>query len=163
VQWVCSQGRKALVAELIELNGIVKVLEWVPAEIDDWHVLREELSRSGGEDDLAAVCRFRDPRCQMHVEPDVVAVCDEWLACVQSHSYPDWARPETHLSLGCRSESVHRGLKDDEEGISLRAHLEAAVPGERFAKDASVLRKSRDVTLTELTQEHCRAFYVSEE
>jgi hypothetical protein len=62
VQWVRSEGRKPLVAELKELDGIVKVLQWVPAEIDDWHVLREQLSRSIGEDDLAAVRRFRDTR-----------------------------------------------------------------------------------------------------
>jgi len=56
------------------------------------------------------------------------------------------------LSLGCGCNRVRRRPKNDEEGIAPCANLDAAMAGERLAKDAAVLRKGRKVSLAKLTQ-----------
>jgi hypothetical protein len=58
---------------------------------------------------------------------------------MQSHPYPDWARSQTDLRLNCGRDGRRGRLENDEERIALRADLEAAMAGERFAKNTAVL------------------------
>ena len=100
---------------------------------------------------------------KVDVKPDVVPFANDRLACVDAHSYTDRTCLESGLSLRRGGRCLLGRPKDDEESISLCAHLDAAVVGERLAQDAPVLCERGRVALAQLTQQLRGAFNVSEE
>ena len=102
-------------------------------------------------------------------QPDVALLCDDGLSGVHAHPYPDdcLARPracgDLSLSGQCRGDGILRARKDDEEGVSLRVHLAAAVLLKERAEEAVMLGQEDGVVLAEAFQQPGRPFDVGEE
>jgi hypothetical protein len=81
----------------------------------------------------------------VHVEPDVVAAHDAWLAGMHAHPHPHRAPPRP-LALGQTPLRRHRGThrlagarERHEERVALRADLVPAMLTKRTADDPAVL------------------------
>ena len=83
---------------------------------------------------------------------------------MQADSRLDWAGCERLGHLASRRERARRSRKGDEEGITLRVHLDPAMPRARLANQPPVLgERSRVALRAELVQQLGRALDVGEE
>jgi hypothetical protein len=99
----------------------------------------------------------------MDVDADVALLGDERLARVEAHAHADEAGLERNLAVDSRSERV-RGLREsNEERVSLRVHLDAAVPAEAFTQRGPMLAECSGVGVAELVQQPRRRLDVREE
>jgi hypothetical protein len=82
---------------------------------------------------------------------------------VQAHPDADRTRLERSLPVDRCGKRI-RGLRErDEECISLRVHLDAAVPIEAFPQNPSMLAERIRVGIPELVQQPSRSLDVREE
>ena len=157
------ERREVAVAELVQALGSDQVLQTVLAEVADGRVRLEEPTRRLGEDDLPAVGRRGDPRRAVDVDPHVALVRDDRLAGVDSHADADRAPLERLTPVGCRGDRVGGSGERDEEGVTLRVDLDAAVPRERLPQRAAVVVEEVCVSRPVLLEEPSRALDVREE
>jgi hypothetical protein len=78
-------------------------------------------------------------RSPVNVYPDVALPSPQRLTGVHPHADPNRSPRKLALSVRGRSDCVARTGERDEEPISLRVDLGAAVVGESLSKDDSVL------------------------
>jgi hypothetical protein len=103
------------------------------------------------------VARGGDAGSPVDVDPDVSLVGHRRLAGVQSHAHAD--RPVGECLAGrCRRRQRVGCLRErDEERVSLRAHLDAAIAGEFLPQRATVLGQHVRVAVAERLQKPRRA------
>ena len=107
------------------------------------------------------VARRGDPGGAVDVGADVALVRQQRRARVNAHPHRDRQR---RLGFLRGRQRTRRGRERDEERIALRVDLDAAVPRERVAQDASMLgERLRVLRLAELVQQPRRALDVGEE
>src|SRR2546423_13074309 len=99
----------------------------------------------------------------MDIDADVALLGHERLAGVDSHSHADRAGPEGALAGLRGGEGVLRARERDEEGVSLRVDLDAAVTLEGLPQHAAVLGEDVRVSIAQLLQQAWRALDVGEE
>ena len=92
-------------------------------------------------------------RGTVDVDPDVALLRDERLAGVHSHAHAYRGGAERGLRAACRSNRVRRAREREEERVSLRVHLDAAVLRGGVAQDAPVGREHSRVPVSELVEE----------
>jgi hypothetical protein len=163
-------AREALGDELEEALGLWQVLEAVPAQLAErGPAVLDEPGRPLRRDHLTAVCRRRDARRPVNVDPDVVAVGDDRLARVQAHAdaqglavRPRMTRQRALSLLGRRERAVRVG-EGDEEAVPLRVALAAVVSLEGGTQQPAVVAENLRVPLSEGVQQTGRALDVSEQ
>ena len=138
-------GRQPADRQVVEVLGMLNVLQPVPPQIPQGHALREVMlhqAPSGdGHQHLAAVARRRDAGGPVDVDPHVVVTAMPALARVQAHPYAEreaqWPGRGGQLTLGGHgsSQGSRRGGEDREEGVSLRADLGSAAARDRPTED----------------------------
>jgi hypothetical protein len=155
-----AEWRKRTVAELIEPDGLREVLEPVQTKVAKLVLSTERVLRLVREDDLTAVGHAANAGGLVHVESDIALLRDLRLAGVETHPH---RKGELLLCLSCRGDRRSGRREGDEEGISLRVDLDAAVASEGLAQHAPVLGEGVRVRLAELRQQPRRALDVREE
>ena len=124
----------------------------------------EHCDGRGRDHDLAAVSTGTDTRGAVHVDPDVVAIGDERLSCVDADANVDEAFLERVLDLGCARDSRTRRGEGAEERVALRVDLDAGVLAERVANDVAVASELVGVPLcAELLEQPGRSLHVGEQ
>jgi hypothetical protein len=113
--------------------------------------------------DLSAVANRRNASRAVDVDADVSLVGDERLARVEPNAHADRAGLERSLPVGSRSKCIRGPREGDEERISLRIDLDAAMPAEAFAQRLPMLAERIGVGIAELVQKPSRALDVGEE
>ena len=124
----------------------------------------EERRRRRRHHDLPSVRERSDSRAAVYLEPDVSLGGQPRHARVQAGAHANGPVGERvhRLARGCGRPLRRR--ERDEERVSLRIDLDAAVRGDRRAHDPPVRIESVDVARRpELVQEPRRALDVSEE
>ena len=130
------QRREALLAELVDPDRCGEILQPVLAEVREREVTGlEQRHRRRRDDDLAPVAARADPRCPVHVHPDVVAVHEKRLAGVDAHRARGWA--SARAPRRCRS---HRPPRSAPRGRRRRTRLPACPPPPRRAPRGRVGR-----------------------
>src|SRR5206468_9275056 len=157
-----QRGELAL-AELVDANRAVEVLEPVPAEVAE-RLRVEERCRRRREEDLVAVRERGDARSAVDVLADVALFGRGRGARVQAHAHADRARLEA-VARRLRSRRRSSGCgKPDEERVALSVDLDAAVRRRRLAHGPPMLGERVGVTgRPERVQQACRPFDVGEE
>ena len=110
-----------------------------------------------------------DPRRLVHADADVQLLTDLRLARVQPH--PDEELHTVGPRVGCEvalrihrsRDRVLRAPERDEEGVSLRVDLVAAMRRERLAQDSLVLLEHVPVLAADPLQERGRPLDIGEE
>ena len=131
------QRRKALAPELEERDRLVEVLQAVLAELGQLAV--DERPRRRRHDDLAAVARGGDAGGPVELPPGVALAGQPQLAGVQAHPHLDRRRRERLLTLRRSGQRLDRIGEGEQERVSLRIDLDAAVRGEGGAQKPAVL------------------------
>ena len=90
----------------------------------------DERPRCGGEDDLTAVTRRRDPRGAVQFAPGIALARQRELASVQTHPHPDRPWCECVLPQRRRRKRLPRMSKRVQKRIPLGVHLNTAVRGD---------------------------------
>ena len=151
------------VAELVERNWLVEVLQPVLAEIEQVEPTAELTAGVSGEHDLATVAHRADPGRKVDVGPDVPLARHARRARVDAD--PDANRPgiEELGSLRSSGDRIVRRGKDEEERVALGVDLGAVVARERFPQGAPVIGQDVCVAVAELMEEPRRSLHVGEE
>ena len=106
----------------------------------------------------------RDPRRPVQIDSDVAAVDQKRRAGVHSDPHLNGAAAQSLMRLFRSGERAMRRRERDEERISLRVNLDAAVSPERISQSPAVLSERLAVPFgAELVQESGRAFDVCEQ
>jgi hypothetical protein len=148
---------------LEDRDGDVEVLQPVLAQIAQ-PGLRLERDGRLGDEHLPTVAGRRDPRGEMDIAADVVAVRHERRARMQTH--PDSNRPRRKVlgHLGRGGDRAGGRREGDEERIALCVDLDPAVPGGGPTDHLPVLGESGRVLLgAQLVEQAGRALDVREE
>jgi hypothetical protein len=120
--------------------------------------------RGGGDEDLTAVGSGGDARRDMHVVAHVAVLGQKRGAGVDADPHVDAPGGECRRQRERGLQRSLRGREGEEERVSLRVHLDAALCGACLADQPPVLRKRLCVRLgTEVVQEPCRSLDVGEE
>jgi hypothetical protein len=99
----------------------------------------------------------------MNVEPDVPLFGEQRLAGVEPDADPDWALAQ-HLVGVDRGRECATGTRErDEERVSLRADLDAAVPSENRTKTTMVIPEQIYTGIPNFLQQPRRALNVGEQ
>jgi len=152
------QRRELTRAQLVQPLGRGQVLEPVFAEVVQLGV--DQRRRRGRDDHLAAVGRRRDARGPVNIVADVALSGQERRAGVDTDANRD--RPARDVAR--RLERARRRREGEEERVTLRVDLRAAVSRTRLAHEAAVLGQERGIALgAELLQKAGRALDVAEE
>lgn len=148
-----------------------QILQAVPPEVAELDpggdlALGQGSSRLAHQD-LAAVRGPGDPGRPMNVDPDVVVRTQKpALAGVHAHAHTDGMREpvigERSLDAGGSLERVAWAAEHDEEGVTLRPHLDPIVLGDSVANDLSLLFQEVGVALAGFLQEFRRPLDVRE-
>lgn len=133
------------------------------AEVDELEGRIEQIARRTRQQDLAAVAGASDSRAAVDVDPHVALVTDHRLARVQAHANTDRSPLERILRSLCACDRIRGASECDEEGVTLRVHLDAAVLCKRVPKHAPVLGEDVRVAVAEFVQEPCGPFNIGEE
>jgi hypothetical protein len=117
-----------------------------------------------GDEHLPAVAGGCDPRRPVHVGADVPLLGGVWRPGVYAHAHADRPNAKGVARLRRRRDRAGAVREGDEEGVTLRVDLHAAVARECIAKQAPVLGERVRVILgAELVQEAGRALDVRKE
>ncbi len=155
------QRRERPIAELVDPDLLVEVLEPVLAEVVDVEV--DQVAGRAGQDDLAAVPGSGHARGEVHVEADVPLLRPSRRPGVQSHAYPQRTVRERVLRLSRGGGRLARVGEHEEEGVPLRVHLFSAVGAECVAEEAAVLGQHSGVPKPQLAEQARRALDVCEQ
>jgi hypothetical protein len=105
-----------------------------------------------------------NPGRPVHVDTHVALLGHMRRAGMDAHAQPDRSCGQSLQPRGRRLERTWGGREGDEEGVSLRIDLDAAVAVEGLAEGPSVLGERLGVALgTELSQQLRRALHVGKE
>ena len=115
------------------------------------------------DQDLTPVPRRGDARGAVHIDTDIALGSEHRLACVNSHSNSNHAALKSALTVTRSIESIACARERDEEGVSLRVHLDARVIREGSPQHTSVRRESMDILVAELVEQTSRPLDVGEE
>jgi hypothetical protein len=116
------------------------------------------------DDYLTPVRRGGNSGRNVDVFSDVALRRHERSPGVETHTYSDRAGRKRFCQLLRRGKGTRRGREGEEEGVSLRVHLDSVAAGTGRSDQATVLRKRLSVTLgPELAQQACRALDIGEE
>ncbi len=107
--------------------------------------------------------RGSNARCSMYVHADVPLVGDDRFTRVHTHANTDGADGEGIAPFSRSGKRVRGSCEGDEERISLRVHLNAAVPVETLTQRSTVIREHARVGVAELVQQARRPLHVREE
>ena len=138
-------SRQAGPKQLVDTGRRVKILEPKVAELANtkviWKTVADDGDHGPRHQHLTAVAGGADARGTVDLEPDVVAVPLRGLAEVKSHADPDIGtlRPsrsrQCSLALRRGAHRLDRAPEYHEEGVALRANLEATVACKGVAQD----------------------------
>ena len=157
------ERREGLLAELIDGDRALDVLQAVFPEVSDREPLDELASRLR-EQDLTTVARCCDTRGEVHVVSHVALVGDERGARVQADAQADRPRCESVRDRLGGSRRSRSGWERNEEGVPLRVYFDAALGSARLAYDPAMLGERFGVCLcAELAQKARRSLDVGEE
>ena len=126
---------------------------------------RDQGLRRRRDEHLAAVPRGGDASGAVDIVADIPFLSDQRRARVDSDSHADLSvRGEVIRELGSRVERAGGGREREEEGVSLRVHLHAAVSNARLPDHRAMIGERIRVGLcAELVQQRRRARDVGED
>lgn len=139
------------------------------AQVPPLDVVRQEVLRLPGQQDLAAVAREADPSGSVDLDAEVVLVGDDGLTGVQTHPYPHlgagWPGVFSHSPLGSDGglDRAIRVLEGDEELVATTVDLPAARLRHRSAQNRPVVDEHVAELLAEAVRKVGRALEVGEE
>ena len=150
-------------AELEDALRSTKVLEPMLSEVGQ--LARDQSHRRRRDEHLAAVPRGGDASGAVDIVADIPFLSEQGRARVDSDSHADLSvRVEVIRELGSGVEGARGGREREEEGVSLRVHLDAAVSNTRLPDHRAVIGERIRVGLcAELVQQRRRAFDVGED
>ena len=159
----CPERRELALAELVEANRAIEVLEPVLPQVAER--LRVEQRGSGRrEQNLVAVRERRDARAAMHVQPDVPLGRRCGDASVQAHPNAHRTGVEPVAGVLCGGCCSFGRRESDEERVTLGVDLDSAVLGRRLTHDPPMLCERFGVpSRAELVQQSRRPLDVGEE
>ena len=156
----------------MEVLGLLEVFEPMPAEVAQHHLGTEVGEQRAGrfrDDDLTAVCRGRYPRRAVHVDPDVTVLMPLRFTGMDAHPYThrNVVRPfvsqQLPLPLDRRVQRVACRAEDDEEAVTLGAHLMSMMGDEGLPKDQPVRRERLAPPAAQHVEHGRRALDVAEQ
>ena len=104
-----------------------------------------------------------DPGAAVHVDADIPLGRHAWLAGVDAHTHSHGTRRKRALCRVRRGDRVARSCERDEEGITLRVHLDAPVLGHSAAQRSPMLGEDLRIAITQLLECSRRPFDICEE
>ena len=143
--------------------GFRKVLEPVLAQVAQLERRVGRVGRRPREQHLAAVPGRRDAGGAVHVDARVPLGRAQGRPGVQPHAHAHRAVGQPPLRLHGRRHRVAGPWEDDEEGIALGVHLDAAVARERLSEDTAVLGQHVRIAITVLLHQPGRAVDVGKQ
>ena len=156
------ERRKPLLSELEDRDRLGKVLEPMLAQIEQ-PVRSNERGRRGRQHHLPPMRRSCDPCRAVYLEPHIAGLADGHLARVHTHPNSQPELGQRHLRLTRRRQRVGGIGKCDEERISSRIHLDAAVRRPGHPRHPMVPRQQFPICRrTEVVQQPRRALDIGE-
>ena len=137
------QRREGLLAELVDPDRLVEVLDAVLAEVADG-VAVEQVAGRLREHDLAAVAGRRDPRAEVDVVADVASsVRGRRRRCAGPSARAPARRRAPSWPARAAAAPRRASGEREEERVALRVDLDAAVRRERVAQRRAGARRAR--------------------
>jgi hypothetical protein len=152
-------------AELVDALRGLQVLEAMIAEIHQRESLGVDLlDRRKGHEDLSAAPGGRDPGGPVHIGAHAPLGRSKRGARVDPDTHPDGPGSQRTITVSGGFERTVRRAEREEEGVTLRVDLDAAMPSEGFPEHAAVLGQGVRVgALTQLVQKSTGTFDVREQ
>jgi hypothetical protein len=98
----------------------------------------------------------RDPGRAVHVYSDISLIGEQWRAGVNAHTHADRPRGQSFERRGRGPQRTRCCREHNEEGVSLRVHLNAAMAAKGFAKDSAVFSECCRISIrAPLVEELC--------
>ena len=157
------QRRKLFWAELVDPLGVGEILQPVHAQVAQAPVGK----RAAVEADTSTCppwpqAAIRAARCTS--TPTYPSSSPVRRSGVDAHPNPDRTPRETCHRLGGGRERTRRGREGDEEGVSLRVHLNATVCVERTPQDTAVRGERLGIlSRAQVLGQPCRALNIGEQ
>jgi hypothetical protein len=102
------------------------------------------------------MARRGDPRCPMHVQPDIALVSHDWLARMDTHAHPNVTVSDRALRVFSGSDRVRRAREHNKESVSLCIDLDATMTSEGVTQVRPMLGELAGVGFRLLTQQSSR-------
>ena len=100
--------------------------------------------------------RGGDPRCPMHIQPDIALVSYDWLARMDTHAYPNLTVSDRELRVFSGSDRVRRARERNKESVSLCIDLDDTMTSEGVTQVRPMLGELAGVGCRLLTQQSSR-------
>ena len=152
-------------AHLEDPLGLLDPRQQVGAEIAELDGGGRQIAGGLGHQDLPAVTGRADPRCPVHIDPDVGVADQLRLAGVKPHPHPQLGALRRQRQLRCdrRREAVGCAREAGQELVRAAVDLAARVRRDRVPQDLAVPVQRVLVSGTQLLDEQRRPFDVGEE